>query len=150
MSISIQKTHHGKTKYISGDFYSTKNGANFPYKSSYELAYLHKLEEDPKVLKYMYEPFDLEYLDMYNKTRKYIPDFMVLYSDGSVLITEIKPEAMLKDYDVQAKAKAAKQFIKDKYPDMNIQYKFITEKQLFKNMTEYTNFVRSVKSGEKS
>lgn len=150
MSISIQRTHHGKTKYINGNFYSKKNGTNFPYKSSYELAYLQKLEEDVKVIRYMYEPFELGYVDMYNKNRKYIPDFMVLYSDSSVLITEIKPEAMLKDYDVQAKAKAAKAFIKDNYPDINIAYKFITEKDLFKNITEYTNFVRSVKNGEKS
>lgn len=148
MSISMQKTHHGKTKYVSGNYYSKKNGTTFAYKSSYELAYLQQLEKDTKVVRYMYEPFELEYSDMYNKTRKYIPDFMVLYSDSSVLITEIKPEAMLKDYDVQAKAKAAKQFIKDNYPEIDIQYKFVTEKDLFKNITEYTNFVRSVKSGE--
>lgn len=145
MSISIKKTLNGKTRYVQGNFYSKKNDETFPYKSSYELAYLEKLEKSSKVVKFIYEPFEVPYVDFYNKSRNYIPDFMVLYEDGSVLITEIKPEAMLEDFDVQAKAKAARKYIKDQYSDINMEYQFVTEKNLFKDITAYTKFIRGIK-----
>ena len=59
----------GKTKYIQGNYYSKKNDGNYPYKSSYELAYLHQLESDPEVLQYIYEPFELYYTDVNEKRR---------------------------------------------------------------------------------
>ncbi len=142
-----KKDTKGKTKYISGNFYSEKNKSNYPYKSSYELAYLTKLEEDKQVVKYLYEPFQIPYIDFYKKQRNYLPDFMVLYASGKILITEIKPEAMLQDYDVKAKATAAKKFIEQTYPELDIEYQFITEKKLFKNITEYTKFIRGAKNG---
>lgn len=145
MCTSIKKTHHGKTKYLQGDFYSEKNDSTYPYRSSYELAYLEQLEVDDTVLKYLYEPFQIAYIDYYKKSRMYLPDFMILYGDGSVRITEIKPESMLGDYDVKAKAKAAREFIKDKYQDVDIEYQFVTEKDLFKNITDYGNFIKRAK-----
>ena len=145
MSTSIRKVPTGKSKYIQGSFPSAKNDVSFPYKSSYELAYLQKLENNTKVVQYIYEPFDLYYTDMYSKQRVYKPDFMVLYEDGSILISEVKPQDMLKDFDVQAKAKACKQFIKDNYKDIDISYEFVTEKDLFKDATAYTNFIKNVK-----
>ena len=42
------------------------------------------------------------YNDVTGKRRIYRPDFMLLYADGSIEITEIKPKAMLKDFDVQS------------------------------------------------
>lgn len=149
MSTLIKNPQIGKTKYIQGTFYSKKNDDKFAYKSSYELAYLEKLEKDDTVLKYIYEPFEVGYVDFYSKNRMYRPDFMVLNSDGSVFITEIKPEEMLKDFDVQAKAKAAEKFIIDKYPDINMTYKFVTEKHLFKDISEYTKFIQRVKRDAK-
>ena len=145
MSTSTKRVLHGQSKYVQGDFYSKKNESTYPYKSSYELAYLEKLEKDDKVLKYLYEPFEVPYVDYYSKNRMYRPDFMVLSEDGSILITEIKPEAMLEDFDVQAKAKAAQLFIKEKYKDINIEYKFVTEKHLFKDIKAYTDFIKRVK-----
>lgn len=136
---------HGKTRYVQGDFYSKKNKCNFPYKSSYELAYLHQLEADAIVVSYIYEPFNLYYIDSTSKQRIYKPDFMVLYSDGKVLITEVKPIAMLGDFDVQAKAKSAREYIKDNYKDVDISYKFITEKHLFNGDKEYQDFLKSIK-----
>lgn len=149
MSTLIKNQYRGKTKYIQGTYYSAKNDCDFKYKSSYELAYLEQLEIDEKVVQYMYEPFDLHYIDSEAKQRIYKPDFMVLYKDGRILITEIKPEVMLQDYDVQAKAKAAREYIKVNYKDVNISYKFITEKDLFKSPTDYTDFIKKVKSNDK-
>ena len=135
----------GKAKYIQGNFFSKKNNDNFPYKSSYELAYLHQLESNEEVFSYIYEPFELYYIDSNSKQRIYRPDFMVLLKDGSIKITEVKPQVMLKDYDVQSKARACKQYIKERYSDIDIEYKFITEKELFNNDKEYADFLKSIK-----
>ena len=146
MSTSISVTiKHGKTKYVQGSFYSVKNEESFPYKSSYELAYLHQLESNTEVLKYMYEPFDLYYRDANQKQRIYKPDFMVLYQNGSIEITEVKPKIMLQDFDVQAKARSCREYIKEYYKDVEIQYRFITERDLFSSDKEYQDFLKSIK-----
>lgn len=135
----------GKAKYVQGNFYSKKNNVTFPYKSSYELAYLHQLESNPNVHQYIYEPFSLYYVDVNDKKRTYIPDFMVLFIDGKIEITEIKPQIMLRDFDVQSKAKACREYISATFKDVNMIYKFVTEKDLFANDKEYTDFIKSIK-----
>ncbi len=142
-----KKNSKGTSKYITGDFYSNKNKFTFKYRSSYELAYFHKLEKDANVLSYIYEPFEVEYIDFYKQKRKYRPDLLVLYVDGSLHVSEIKPAAMLRDFDVQAKASAAKAYIKEYYKDHKIEYKFITETMIFADNTEYLNFISEVKKG---
>ena len=139
----------GQTKYITGEFQSNKCNSYVPYRSSYELAYLEQLEKDENVINFQYEPISLKYTDIYNKERTYIPDFIVLYKDSSVVISEIKPEAMLKDYNVQAKKKAVLKYIEENIPkDLNVSYKFITETCLFKSPTDYVNFIRRVKKND--
>jgi len=146
MSTSIKKTQrHGKAKYLQGDFFSQKNGENFPYKSSYELAYLNLIEIDSTIIKYIYEPFELYYIDVNGKQRIYRPDFMLLYSCGKIEIVEIKPKAMLKDFDVQSKARSCKLYIEENYRNINISYKFVTEKDLFNSNKEYQDFLKSTK-----
>lgn len=136
---------HGKAKYIQGNFYSKKNAENFPYKSSYELAYLHQLETKSEVIKYLYEPFELYYNDVNGKQRIYRPDFMILYENGSIEITEVKPKIMLKDFDVQSKARSCRLYIEENYKDIDISYRFITEQDLFNSDKEYQDFVKSIK-----
>lgn len=146
MSTSTNVTvRHGKAKYVQGDFYSKKNDEQFPYKSSYELAFLHQIETNPEVLSYIYEPFELYYNDYTGKRRIYIPDFMVLYKDGSIQISEIKPKIMLQDFDVQSKARSCREYLIENYKDIKINYKFITEKDLFTTSKEYTDFLKSIK-----
>lgn len=136
---------HGKAKYIQGSFYSKKNSESYPYKSSYELAYLHQLESQVDVLRFMYEPFELYYNDSTGKQRIYRPDFMVLYQDGSIEITEVKPKAMLRDFDVQSKARSCKLYLEENYKGVDISYKFVTEQDLFNNDKEYQDFIKSIK-----
>lgn len=93
----------------------------------------------------MYEPFEVPYKDSEGAVRNYRPDILVLFIDGSMQISEIKPKAMLLDYDVQAKAKAARMYIVDNYKGINITYKFITEACLFKDSTAYANFLKTIK-----
>lgn len=146
MSISTKKTQrHGKAKYLQGDFYSQKNEENFPYKSSYELAYLNLIEKDNAVVKYIYEPFELYYIDVNGKQRIYRPDFMLLYDCGKIEIAEIKPKAMLKDFDVQSKARSCRLYIEENYRNIKISYKFVTEKDLFNSNKEYQDFLKSTK-----
>lgn len=146
MSTLIRETVKlGKTKYVQGDYYSKKNESSYPYKSSYELAYLHQLESNKEVFQYIYEPFELYYKDINDKKRIYRPDFMVLYADGRMEITEIKPTVMLRDYDVQSKALACQLYLRDTFKDLQIPYKFVTEKDLFASDKEYSDFLRSIK-----
>lgn len=135
----------GKTKYVSGFFYSKKNNASYTYRSSYELMCFIKLEQNPDVIQYLSETMSIPYIDSKGLTRKYIPDLLVLFADGSMCIWEIKPLAMLKDADVKAKAAACKKHLRDAYKERNIKYEFITENKLFKNTKEYTDFLNSIK-----
>ena len=143
-----KKSSSGKTKYINGKYFSKKNNDYFTYRSSYELAYFIKLEEDKTVLQYSYEPFETEYLDSFGVKRNYIPDLMILFEDGKILIAEIKPKAMLVDFDVRAKAASARKLIASQYKDYDMTYKFITENDIFSSTQEYNEFVKKVKSGE--
>lgn len=149
VNVYFNKSKNGTPKYFNGDFYSKKNDEVFKYRSSYELAYFHQLEEDEKVQSYMYEPFEVAYVDFYKQQRNYRPDLMILHTDGSIIIAEIKPSTMLGDFDVQAKAAAARKFIKEHYKDIDITYRFITEKTIFVNNTEYINFLNKIKQENK-
>lgn len=103
------------------------------------------MENDDNVIKFIYEPFELYYFDVHNTRRIYRPDFMVLYTDGRMEITEVKPKIMLKDYDVRAKASACRDYLEENYKDINISYRFITEKNLFSSDKEYNDFIKSIK-----
>lgn len=139
----IQKL--GKSKYVQGTYYSLKNECNIPYRSSYELAYLYQLEKNQNVLSYIYEPFDLYYTDSCRNQKIYKPDFMLLYIDGSMEIVEVKPTSMLGDFNVKAKANAARSYIKNTFKDVNMSFKFVTEKDIFSSDKEYTDFLKSLK-----
>ena len=140
-----KKNNNGQTKYVSGTFYSKKNKDKYTYRSSYELKCFLELEQDSNVVSYLSESLSIPYRDSCNRDRLYIPDILILFSDGSMCVWEIKPEEMLKDADVQAKARACQLFLKGNYPDRNIDYKFITEKKLFSSIKEYTDFLNSIK-----
>ena len=136
-----KKTSDGQTKYLSGDFYSKKNNTEYFYRSSYELKCFLDLENDPTVDSYVSEGMSLPYKDSKGSTRTYIPDLLILYKDGSMCVWEIKPLEMTKDADVQLKAEACKKYLKQKFTDIKVDYKFITETDLFKNPKEYTTFI---------
>ena len=136
-----KKTSDGQTKYLSGDFYSRKNNTEYFYRSSYELKCFLDLENNLEVDSYVSEGMSLPYKDSKGSTRTYIPDLLILYKDGSMCVWEIKPLEMTKDADVQLKAEACKKYLKQKFTDIKVDYKFITETDLFKNPKEYTTFI---------
>ena len=75
----------------------------------------------------------------------HVNPFFIHNENGSIEITEVKPRVMLQDFDVQAKAKYCREYIKEYYKDVEIQYRFITEKDLFNSDKEYQDFLKSIK-----
>ena len=111
--------HKGKSS-----FEETRFG-NIFCRSTWEVAYLKKLEQDGSVISVSSEPCSIPYL-YENKNRNYRPDFLVKTNKGNYL-DEVKPEKFITNEQVQLKAKAAKLWCKEN----NMTYRFITEKDIF-------------------
>ena len=135
----------GSTKYFNGKFYSKKNKTTFTFRSSYELKFFLDLENNKKVDSYVSESLNVPYIDSEGTRRTYIPDLLVLYTDGSMEVLEIKPKSMVKDIDVQRKASACRSYLQKYFKEENIRYRFITEKDLFKSSSEYNIFLKENK-----
>ena len=145
-----EKTHvyynRGSKKgggYLTGKYYSSKNRKNVTYRSSYELRFFHLLEEDDSVASYEVESIKIPYKDFDNKFKNYIPDVMILKTDGSIEVCEIKPEAMLDNGIVKRKAQACQAFFYKLLGKSDIQYsyRFVTEKHLFEDTSDYNMFL---------
>lgn len=141
INVYFNKKTDGQAKYLSGDFYSKKNNTEYFYRSSYELKCFLELENNDLVDSYVAEGMSLPYKDSKGMNRTYIPDLLVLYKDGSMCVWEIKPQEMTKDIDVQLKAEACKKYLAKKFEGITVDYKFVTEKDLFKTPKEYTTFI---------
>jgi hypothetical protein len=144
-SVYFNKAKHGgNTTYFTGKFFSAKNSTHFTYRSSYELRFYEVLEQDSNVVNYIAEGFSLPYVDSMNTKREYIPDLLVLHTDGSIIVYEVKPSEMLLNIDVQKKAEACKKYIKVNFGS-SAKYKFMTEKELFPTPKDYTDFIKKLK-----
>lgn len=131
-------------KYRTGIFISKKNKSSFTYRSGYEYAYFLKLEEDKSVINYAVEPFTIPYIDDGGKKRTYKPDIVVLKAGGIMEVIEIKPKVMLKNTTVQRKASAARSFLKRNFKNNIIEYKFITEEDIFDNYQQYLDILKTI------
>lgn len=138
--------HHNKVKkgrWKQGIFWSKKNNKEFIFRSAYEFGYFHILEADTNVVSYIVEPFKIPY-KFKGVNRNYIPDIMVLYRDGGIKILEIKPASMVGYPQVQAKAKAARVFMRKHIK--NGKYEFITEDDIFASDKDYKALLKLMKS----
>ena len=131
-------------KYKTGNFASHKNKSVFVYRSGYEYAYFKKLEADASVVNYIVEPFNIPYVDERGKKRTYKPDIVVLRANGCIEVIEIKPKVMLQNGTVQRKAAAARSFLKRNFKNNIIEYKFITEEDIFSNSKEYAEILKTI------
>jgi hypothetical protein len=131
-----------RSKYKQGKFWSKKNQKEFVFRSAYEFGYFHILEADNNVVSYIVEPFQISYRYQ-GSIRKYWPDLMVLYKDGSIKILEIKPAALVNSRQVQAKAAGARMFLKRNIP--TAKYAFITEVDIFDTPADYKKLVKLIK-----
>lgn len=132
-----------KNEYRSGYFKSYKNQEQMLYRSSFEYAYMSKLEKDPKCIKFVAEPFKIQYIDSDGAIKNYIPDLLVLWDNGDTELVEIKPKAMMNAGNVQRKAKHAIKWLKKHYPDTK--FRFINEDHIFSSNKEYQETLKRLK-----
>lgn len=123
-----QATIRRKETYSRGrsGYHNSPKAGTIYYRSSYELAAFQKLDADIRVIKYMPEPFTLEYLNSNGKIRRYRPDILVCYDRGLTLLIEVKAQWELQKEVVQLKAKAARDWCKR----AKARFFFWTEKEL--------------------
>lgn len=143
VNVYFNKKTDGVVKYFNGKFYSTKNKTTYTYRSSYELKCFQQLERDNDVDSYLSEGMSMPYKDSKGVSRTYVPDLLVLYSNGSMCVFEIKPQEMVKDADVQLKAEACRKYLKETFTDTKVGYKFLTENELFTGNKDYLDFLKN-------
>ena len=67
---------------------------NIIYRSSWELKFMVRLDEDRNITRWASEEFQIPYFDpTTNRTRRYFPDFYVENNRGDKFVFEIKPDA---------------------------------------------------------
>lgn len=88
----------------------TLKGGLIKYKSNWEKLFIEQIESDPKIIKFNYEPFSMKYI--YDHQRNYIPDFEIIFIDGTKKLIEVKPNLFLEFKINKAKFAAAKEYCK--------------------------------------
>lgn len=107
ISRSVTKLYlDGGFQWCVGKYHSPKAGKEIAYRSSWELTYAKLLDADPDVTSWEYEPFAIAY-ELNGERKRYIPDFLVTYADGSRELVEVKPKELEGNAVNQAKRLAA-------------------------------------------
>jgi hypothetical protein len=89
----------------------TKKGGQFRTRSSYETRYVDLLESNLEVIRFEYEPFQIDY-EHDGIIKGYTPDFLVFYADRAELV-EVKPSRMVNEGRNPAKFIAAERHCLD-------------------------------------
>lgn len=85
--------HHGQAHY-SGWYWSATMGKHVVYESRLELARLLLADFDPRVVSIAAQPFHVtERLE--GRTRRHVPDYLLLDQDGVVTVVNVKPADLL-------------------------------------------------------
>ena len=110
----------------------SKRGRHTPQKSPYnfevydshlEELYMMKMDADPFVAKWMKRHgISIPWIDTQKHQRRYRPDFLVEYADGSIAIVEVKDPSRMDSPEVLRKRKAAEMWCKRR----GIEYKVTT------------------------
>jgi len=95
--------------------YLSTKGGECSYRSGWELAYLFWLDANARVKSFEYEKVVIPYVSNVKtgRVRKYYPDVLVTYFDGSRHLVEIKPKKRLIQTMVKKKLAAAQQWCLD-------------------------------------
>ena len=120
MSIAAAKRKPTVKGYI-----SAKTGKKITYRSYWELCYYLHLEYRNDVVAYAVESFFIEYEDLQGKTRRYIPDVLIWFDNGVILLVEIKASWALEKQDTLIKIAAGKAYARSH----GWSFKVVTEKQ---------------------
>lgn len=102
----------------------TKSPWNFErYDSELERRAMERFERDPAVAKWMKRHgVSIPWMDSQKRQRRYVPDFVVEYTDGKIAIVEVKDPSRLDTDDVKRKRSAADLWCKQR----GIQYLVMT------------------------
>lgn len=110
---------HGNT-----DWPLKKSPYNFErFESALELQMMTKLEADPIVAKWMKRHgVSIPWVDAQKHMRRYVPDFLVEYTDRRKVLLEVKDPSRLDTDEVKRKRKAAEIWCKKR----GMEYKIAT------------------------
>ena len=100
-----------------GEFWNpTKSPYNFErYQSGLEDRMMQRLEDDTNVRRWMKRHgISIPWIDGQKHQRRYVPDFLVEYMDGTRAIIEVKDPSRVDSPDVQRKRKAAEIWCKQR------------------------------------
>ncbi len=100
-----------------GDFSNpSKSPWNFErYQSDLERQMMLRLERDPTVARWMKRHgITIPWVDGQKHQRRYVPDFLVQYTDGRKAVIEVKDPTRVDSPDVQRKRKAAELWCKQR------------------------------------
>lgn len=99
----LDKAH---PRFLRGKHRSEKIGREIFFRSSLEKRVMVCLDADPTVLTYEYEPVQIKY----DNGKRYIPDFIVSYSNGRKVLLEVKGGQYLETTATQLKAQAGQTY----------------------------------------
>ena len=117
----MTKHGHIKLEKVNGDH-------DFFYMSSWEETFIKKCDSSPEVIKIL-EGHTNKILYTYKKAnRTYIPDAILILSDGTKLIIEVKPKHKLNTKKNRAKFRAAINWCKEN----SCVFLIMTEDEIFK------------------
>lgn len=104
-----------RKKYQRGNHQSPKLDNVAKYRSGWELRYMLWLDENPAVVSYSYESFAIPYISNKQtlKVRKYYPDLLVHFVDGTKKLIEIKPLRKVNQLINKKKLAAAQEWCRD-------------------------------------
>ena len=114
-----------KSRYKTGIHVSAKSNLPIKYRSGWEMFVCLYFDQEPSIIKYYYEQIKIPYVANIKtgKVRTYYPDFLVIYSDGTKKLIEVKRQNLLDNIKVQKKAEAAKTWCEKN----QIIYEFLTD-----------------------
>ena len=94
-----------------------KSPYNFErYQSDMERKMMERLEADPVVRRWMKRHgISIPWIDGQKHQRRYVPDFLVEYSDGRKALIEVKDPSRMDSDDVKRKRKAAEMWTKQRH-----------------------------------
>jgi len=120
ISASVVKAYKEGRKYHTGSYYSSKMKKIFYYRSTWERMFMERLDEDNTVEGWRYEEITIPY-EFEGISKRYVPDFLVRYTDGSRAIIEIGQRALKKQHPLEmAKIEAGKKFCETKGWDFQL------------------------------
>jgi hypothetical protein len=100
-----------------GEFQSPKKSPyNFErFQSDLERRMMSRLESDPTVRRWLKRHgISIPWIDGQKHQRRYVPDFLVEYTDGRRALIEVKDPSRMDSDDVKRKRKAAEMWCKQR------------------------------------